>query len=225
MADYGRGLTATPTFEPRWIGRRRRVPVIWDPHPAGAAPVPGVDVVTPNLAEARGLLAARPGWRLAACAAPTTRGRWPGHSAGEWRSQAVLVTLGRARGGARCWPGRPVTASLPAPRRRRRSLRRRRQARRQPGVHLLEGRDLEDAAVLAVREAAAFLAPRGRGTRCRRRTGRPGPEAAAPARDAAALARRVQARGGTVVATGGCFDLLHAGHARSLAAARNWATA
>jgi rfaE bifunctional protein nucleotidyltransferase chain/domain len=31
---------------------------------------------------------------------------------------------------------------------------------------------------------------------------------------------RTRARGGTVVATGGCFDLLHAGHARTLAAAR-----
>jgi rfaE bifunctional protein nucleotidyltransferase chain/domain len=30
----------------------------------------------------------------------------------------------------------------------------------------------------------------------------------------------VRARGGTVVATGGCFDLLHAGHVRTLEAAR-----
>ena len=30
----------------------------------------------------------------------------------------------------------------------------------------------------------------------------------------------MRARGGTVVATGGCFDLLHAGHVRTLAAAR-----
>lgn len=36
-----------------------------------------------------------------------------------------------------------------------------------------------------------------------------------------ALARRVRANGGTVVATGGCFDLLHAGHARTLSAARD----
>src|SRR4029453_10507564 len=35
------------------------------------------------------------------------------------------------------------------------------------------------------------------------------------------LARTVRANGGTVVATGGCFDLLHAGHARTLAAARS----
>jgi D-beta-D-heptose 7-phosphate kinase/D-beta-D-heptose 1-phosphate adenosyltransferase len=31
----------------------------------------------------------------------------------------------------------------------------------------------------------------------------------------------VRARGGTVVATGGCFDLLHAGHVRTLEAARD----
>jgi rfaE bifunctional protein nucleotidyltransferase chain/domain len=38
--------------------------------------------------------------------------------------------------------------------------------------------------------------------------------------DALAAARRTREAGGTVVATGGCFDLLHAGHARTLSAAR-----
>jgi rfaE bifunctional protein nucleotidyltransferase chain/domain len=37
---------------------------------------------------------------------------------------------------------------------------------------------------------------------------------------AEALAARVRAEGATVVATGGCFDLLHAGHVRMLEAAR-----
>ncbi|MFD1214711.1 D-glycero-beta-D-manno-heptose 1-phosphate adenylyltransferase, partial [Arthrobacter sp. GCM10027362] len=36
-----------------------------------------------------------------------------------------------------------------------------------------------------------------------------------------AAAQRTREAGGTVVATGGCFDLLHAGHARTLAAARS----
>jgi D-beta-D-heptose 7-phosphate kinase/D-beta-D-heptose 1-phosphate adenosyltransferase len=36
----------------------------------------------------------------------------------------------------------------------------------------------------------------------------------------AAVVRRTRAAGGTVVATGGCFDLLHAGHVATLAAAR-----
>jgi len=34
------------------------------------------------------------------------------------------------------------------------------------------------------------------------------------------LAAAVRGRGGTVVATGGCFDLLHAGHVQALEAAR-----
>jgi rfaE bifunctional protein nucleotidyltransferase chain/domain len=34
------------------------------------------------------------------------------------------------------------------------------------------------------------------------------------------VVQRVRAAGGTVVATGGCFDLLHAGHVDSLRAAR-----
>jgi rfaE bifunctional protein nucleotidyltransferase chain/domain len=43
-----------------------------------------------------------------------------------------------------------------------------------------------------------------------------------PVRDGDGLAvlARVRARGGTVVATGGCFDLLHAGHVATLRAAR-----
>ena len=41
-----------------------------------------------------------------------------------------------------------------------------------------------------------------------------------PGTDALDVARRTREAGGTVVATGGCFDLLHAGHARTLAAAR-----
>jgi D-beta-D-heptose 7-phosphate kinase/D-beta-D-heptose 1-phosphate adenosyltransferase len=39
--------------------------------------------------------------------------------------------------------------------------------------------------------------------------------------DAVALAARVRAAGGVVVATGGCFDLLHAGHVRVLERARS----
>jgi D-beta-D-heptose 7-phosphate kinase / D-beta-D-heptose 1-phosphate adenosyltransferase len=38
--------------------------------------------------------------------------------------------------------------------------------------------------------------------------------------DAQALVERVRGAGGTVVATGGCFDLLHAGHVAMLEAAR-----
>ena len=85
-------------------------------------------------------------------------------------------------------------------------------------VHLLAGDGIEESCVLAVREAAAFLAAGGVAALA----SAPAPvKFPADGTDALALARRVRADGGTVVATGGCFDLLHAGHARALAAARS----
>src|SRR5215210_4250195 len=54
VSDYGRGVAADPVVRAA-LARAvaRRVPVVWDPHPRGAEPVPGGTVVTPNLAEAR----------------------------------------------------------------------------------------------------------------------------------------------------------------------------
>jgi rfaE bifunctional protein nucleotidyltransferase chain/domain len=81
----------------------------------------------------------------------------------------------------------------------------------------MAGRGLDEAAVLAVHDAADFLAGGGVSAL---------PDAAEPApvqarvNDPLLLARAVRENGGKVVATGGCFDLLHAGHVRSLAAAR-----
>src|SRR3954451_9695955 len=50
VSDYGRGVTAHAGL--RELLSSLAAPVVWDPHPRGAAPVPGVRVVTPNLAEA-----------------------------------------------------------------------------------------------------------------------------------------------------------------------------
>ena len=53
VADYGRGISADPELAKALAGLCDRVPVVWDPHPRGATPVPGCAMVTPNLAEAR----------------------------------------------------------------------------------------------------------------------------------------------------------------------------
>ena len=74
--------------------------------------------------------------------------------------------------------------------------------------------DLPTAAVVAAVAAASRFVAEG-GAASVRRAPRP-----RRAGDARALAARVRAEGGTVVATGGCFDLLHAGHVRALQAAR-----
>ena len=215
VADYGRGLAANPDIRSLLAALADDVPIVWDPHPSGAVPVPGVAVATPNLAEAT---------RAAGMAAET-----PAEIAevgnlllDRWQAKAVLVTLGE-RGGLLLGQDR-LPRTIPAPP----------TAVSDPcgagdslaaglAVHLAEGRGLQDAVELAIHEAAEFLGaggvaslpdrprPLGHNTVWRHRRDE----------DAPALARRVRANGGTVVATGGCFDLLHAGHARTLAAARD----
>jgi rfaE bifunctional protein nucleotidyltransferase chain/domain len=70
------------------------------------------------------------------------------------------------------------------------------------------------AAVLA---AAGYVAAGGPASLFRSATA---PQAGPGPRTAAELIAAVSRQGGTVVATGGCFDLLHAGHVATLRAAR-----
>ncbi|MGO4237574.1 PfkB family carbohydrate kinase [Pseudarthrobacter sp. YAF2] len=224
VADYGRGLAANPGLRKLLASLAGHVPIVWDPHPAGPDPVPGVAVVTPNMAEAT---------RAARSAGAAMDGPGPGDPAADaagillqrWGSRAVLVTQGE-EGALLLRQGDHSPRNIPAPRveagdpcgagdRLAASL----------AVHLLAGRDLPDAAALAVHDAADFLAAGGvaaltdtaAGGRGRERTG---PLAGRRTTEPLLLARSVRESGGKVVATGGCFDLLHAGHVRSLKAAR-----
>lgn len=52
VADYGRGLCAQPAVRCALADVAGEKPLIWDPHPRGAAPVKGTLLVTPNEAEA-----------------------------------------------------------------------------------------------------------------------------------------------------------------------------
>lgn len=237
VADYGRGLAANPQLRDLLARLAGSIPIIWDPHPAGPDPVPGVAVVTPNLAEAS--KAAR---AVAGEHEPQDLAVHAGRILLEhWQSRAVLVTKGE-QGAVLLREGRNSPEAVPAPRveagdpcgagdRLAASL----------AVHLLAGRDLGEAARLAVRDAADFLASGGVSafpdpatdpiTSVADPASEPGSGATARrARNQSAakrritepllLARVVRGNGGKVVATGGCFDLLHAGHVRSLAAAR-----
>ena len=87
---------------------------------------------------------------------------------------------------------------------------------------LADGALPSEAVTAGVAAASAFVAAGAAGglRDLGRRTGR------GRRRRRLALAERVRAAGGTVVATGGCFDLLHAGHVSVLAGGpRAWATA
>ncbi|GAA4505978.1 PfkB family carbohydrate kinase [Brevibacterium yomogidense] len=219
VADYGRGLCALPELRTELTALAQRIPVVWDPHPRGADPVPGAAAVTPNLTEACATAGiGSPSRRHAATAAADLVGRWSARS--------VVVTLGTG-GAAVVTDDGALPQFIPAPHqahgdacgagdRFAGSLTR----------QLALGTDIGPAVEHAVAAASAFIAgggvssldPTTAGTDGAPRGGSCGGSSIPDVQQRTAAIRRA---GGTVVATGGCFDLLHAGHARTLSAARS----
>ena len=248
VSDYGRGIAAHPEIRAALEALPSEVPVVWDPHPKGPDPVRGVLLATPNAGEAIRLAggAAAAGGDVAAAegagleggaaaggdvAAVEAAGLEGGAAAGgdlaaveaagralarRWRAVNVCVTLG-ARG-ALLLAGDGTPLAIPAAT----------VASGDPcgagdcfaaaaAARLAAGALPSEAVAAAVAQATAFVAAGGASGAAARGFA---PTAPAPAASAAELAHRVRAAGGTVVATGGCFDLLYAGHVRALSAAR-----
>ncbi|MBC3986127.1 bifunctional heptose 7-phosphate kinase/heptose 1-phosphate adenyltransferase [Streptomyces sp. AC536] len=211
VADYGRGTADAARAE---LARAAaRAPLLWDPHPRGGAPVPGTRLATPNAAEARALCP-RDDTSVRADAA---RGAWLAH---RWQAAAVAVTLGE-RGALLVEAGSDRPMLVPAPYR----------AQGDPcgagdcfaaatAGALADGALPEEAVQRGVAEAAAFVAAGGAGAGDLWGASPTSRTDARRSVDAFELAASVRAAGGTVVATGGCFDLLHAGHVGLLESAR-----
>lgn len=251
VADYGGGVTRDPVLRAVLAEAARQVPVVWDPHPRGGAPVPGCALITPNLseaaasAEALGVAPATAGdagaladalrgaWDAAAvCVTSGSRGAFASTGAGDGTLHVPAVP---AVGGDPCGAGDRFAATA---------------------VDVLaRGGGVADAVRDAVAAASAWVAAGG--AEAYRRSpelwaggpssgaGRAGAAADGTAAgttdgtaDAAAdttgagagatadggdrlamLGARLRGAG-TLVATGGCFDLLHAGHIATLEAAR-----
>ncbi|MFD2800187.1 D-glycero-beta-D-manno-heptose 1-phosphate adenylyltransferase [Prauserella oleivorans] len=210
VSDYGRGVAAHPEIRDLLAEAVTRVPVVWDPHPRGPEPVPGVTLTTPNEKEA---LAVAPG-------------RDPGDAAVRlrdlWSCSATAVTVG-AQGALLSGPG-DDGAVLPFPVSGTATL----AGATRPdtcgagdrfasaaAAALLEGADVPGAVRAAVDAAARFVAAGGAAALSV--DGGPAPR---PAGSAFSLAERIRRQGGRLVATGGCFDLLHPGHVTLLEQAR-----
>jgi rfaE bifunctional protein nucleotidyltransferase chain/domain/rfaE bifunctional protein kinase chain/domain len=216
VSDYGRGTAAHPEIR-RLLGA---VPsVVWDPHPRGAPPVPGARLVTPNLAEARHFAttlnvaaSGTPASGAPVSASHTTVAGWAAGLVRAWRASGVAVTMGSR--GALLSVGEDVPSLLPAP------------ATAVGGdtcgagdcfavgaaMSLRNGGLLTEAVAEGVRLATAFVT----GDDLRRN----GAAFEGGLPDPLDVVRRTRERGGTVVATGGCFDLVHAGHVELLRQAR-----
>ena len=218
VSDYGRGVAASR-------GVREAVaaasgPVVWDPHPKGAQPVPGAALATPNLAEARAF--AGDGERVPGAA------RLARSLAARWSAGAVAVTCG-SRGAVLVERDRSPLAIPAQPAAGDDACGAGDRFAAEAACALGDGASVADAVLAAVAAASRFVAAGGAAGLAASAAdavltlGAPRRAAAdAPPshHDALALARAVRAGGGTVVATGGCFDLLHPGHIRTLEAAR-----
>lgn len=212
VSCYGRGLTARADVRRAVADAAARVPVVWDPHPRGATPVPGVAVVTPNDGEARGFAPDLTGDGLDGVAARAEQ------LVARWQVGGVAVTRGadgalfsRGEGLPAVCPAPPVTSGDTCGAGDRFAA--------TVTTQLATGRVVGDAVAAAVVASARFVAAGGASAVDLRPAGSSGE--IQDALDAQELVERVRAQGGTVVATGGCFDLLHAGHLHVLEAARS----
>lgn len=209
VSDYGRGVTADVRIRTLISSSLATVPVIWDPHPHGAPPVPGTSLVTPNENELTGLVGTPSDGSLLGIT------RMARELADRWQVGGVCVTLG-SRGALlvvgpdapRMATGTPVggsdtcgagdcfaAAAVNA---------------------FADGALPSEAVSRAVALAGQFVASGGAATFD---TGA-AETAEQPELSWDERLETVRSRGGVVVATGGCFDLLHAGHVATLEAAR-----
>jgi D-beta-D-heptose 7-phosphate kinase/D-beta-D-heptose 1-phosphate adenosyltransferase len=213
VSDYGVGVTADPRIRTLIAAVTDRVPVVWDPHPRGAPAVAGTSLVIPNERELFGLLDRDASTSL------TDLRRAAASLRGSWDVRSVCVTLGargvlllldsdpeeeaevRVRaatpvvGSDTCGAGDSFAAAVVAA--------------------MADGAAVDVAVTHAVTAAGRFVAAGGAAAFDPLRSAESVPGDGLDAQLAA-----VRMAGGVVVATGGCFDLLHAGHVATLDAAR-----
>ncbi|GAA4696115.1 rfaE bifunctional protein, domain I/rfaE bifunctional protein, domain II [Promicromonospora umidemergens] len=226
VADYGGGMTRDPLLRELLAEVAERVPLVWDPHPRGGDPVPGAALVTPNAAEAG--LAAR-GLPRPPAESDTEVPAVAGVLRRAWDAQAVSVTAGdrgafvaSRQDDTERTDGAPgVVRHLPA------------QAAHGPdpcgagdrfAATVVDRLARGDGATTAVRDgvlaASAWVAAGGADGFRRGRAASEQPAERSGPESLAELGARLRASGGVLVATSGCFDLLHAGHVTMLDAAR-----
>lgn len=199
-SDYGGGLLADAPVR-AMLTRRGGAPLVWDPHPRGTIPLRRTTLVSPNLAEARAFAPVPPTDDSDGLHAALWAGSW---LVARWSVDAVAVTMG-GDGVLLCdRSGTPLVCTT-------RALDRGADTCGAGDVFavavasaLAAGGLLREAVDTATAAATAFVAEGG----VSRTPGLPTPSAPAAT------------RGGRVVATSGCFDLLHVGHVRFLESAR-----
>jgi len=206
VADYGRGVTGVAALRDGLASARK---VVWDPHPRGSDPIASCALVTPNRREA-GLA------HTAGIAEVSSRAR---DLAREWRADAVAVTLGA--GGALLASALGVPLAIPAPHVAAGDACGAGDCFAASAAGMLaDGATAAEAVSVAVAAASSFVAAGGAAGFGVSPAVELAMRPALGIEQAHRVIAETRAQGGRVVATGGCFDVLHAGHVASLRAAR-----
>ncbi|MBB4917242.1 D-glycero-beta-D-manno-heptose 1-phosphate adenylyltransferase [Streptosporangium saharense] len=200
VSDYGRGVAEAcrPFLE------SLAVPVVWDPHSRGPTPLPGCALVTPNEAEATRL-----------CALPYgTPEEVALRLTGDLGVGAVAVTLGERGAVLAHGDARPVSVPPPEVAFGRDPCGAGDRFAVTATLALADGVPVGEAVTAAVGAATRFVKAGGAAAV------RSVSPADIPPPRTSANGTFVRAPGSRLVATGGCFDLLHAGHVSLLRRAR-----
>jgi D-beta-D-heptose 7-phosphate kinase/D-beta-D-heptose 1-phosphate adenosyltransferase len=207
VSDYGRGVCSQPDLRAVLCESARRMPLIWDPHPRGMPPVPGTRLVTPNIAEARQFAHDVTGDGLAADIARARQ------LCKTWQTGGVAITQGAA-GATLIQHADSVPLVVPAERVIALDTCGAGDRFASCAVgRIASGALPSEAVVAAVAVASDFVRAGGVSAMTRG-------DLESTNSDPIRTVERVRARGGIVVATGGCFDLLHSGHVSLLQSAR-----
>jgi D-beta-D-heptose 7-phosphate kinase / D-beta-D-heptose 1-phosphate adenosyltransferase len=214
VSDYGRGVTGEEKLRRALAALAPRVPIVWDPHPRGSEPTASVRLATPNAPEAARFA---PGIEGDSISAVAERGR---QLVQRWSAAGVAVTLGAKGALLVTGDGPPLVAPAPTAITTDPCGAGDRFASAAAGM-LADGALPAEAVAGAVLVASSFLADGGVTAARFGRQASSQLSVDAKTSPAQAVIARTRARAGTVVATGGCFDLLHAGHVRLLQQARS----
>jgi rfaE bifunctional protein nucleotidyltransferase chain/domain/rfaE bifunctional protein kinase chain/domain len=229
VSDYGAGTTSDPTIRSLLTAAAATTKVVWDPHPRGGSPVEGVTLATPNLAEALAaqhrmnpggpdiseqpdLLAKQLRSTWAANAACVTAGA-TGAFLATSDEQTYFLPAAAVRGADPCGAGDRFAAAV--------------------AVAIADGSLITEAVAIGVAAATEWVAAGGAATwrppsdarrptiqELPRRLPLSTPPLPGSGESLEAVAGRLRMLGGTLVATGGCFDIVHPGHVATLQAAR-----
>ncbi|HEX2178474.1 MAG TPA: PfkB family carbohydrate kinase, partial [Actinomycetota bacterium] len=217
VADYGRGMTSLPELREALEQLAGATPIVWDPHPLGAPPVPKTRLATPNGSEANRFAPGVEGDSLAAWTerARTLKDLWEASNVAVTMSAKGALLVGSDAAPPMVFPAQPASGDTCGAGDRFSSA---------AAVALENGALPSEAVQIAVETASAYVAGGGisRFRFLKLPATEPPPEGkpASGLEAARRMAGRVKATGGTVVATGGCFDLLHTGHIQTLQSAR-----